>query len=109
MRLACTMLGDGSNIPRFIRIGLLECTIDGQAVTINTLRNLVSKLFSEANKVMSNQLLLGLQTTWIGQVIAESNIIDKANEDNVGYSFLLDTCNEFHCHGKDRAIHLFSN
>jgi hypothetical protein len=42
-------------------------------------------------------------------VIVEGNIADKANEYNVGYSFLLDTCNEFHCHGQDLAIHLFSD
>jgi hypothetical protein len=63
MRLACTVLGDGPDVPKLVRIGPLACTIDGQAVTIDTLRNLVGKLFSEANKVMSNQLLLGLQTT----------------------------------------------
>jgi hypothetical protein len=48
---------------------------------------------------MSNQLLLGLQTTWIGRVIAEGNIVDKVNEDKVGYSFLSDARNEFHRHG----------
>jgi hypothetical protein len=78
--------------------------INGQVITINTLQNLVGKLLSEANKIMSNQLLLGFQIAWIGQVIAESNIADKENEDNVGYSFLLDVCNEFHCHGQDDAL-----
>jgi hypothetical protein len=29
-------------------------------------------------------------------VIAEGNIVDKANEDIIGYSFLSDACNEFH-------------
>jgi hypothetical protein len=38
---------------------------------------------------MNNQLLLGLQIAWIGHVIVEGNIADKANEDNVEYSFLL--------------------
>jgi hypothetical protein len=60
MRLACTVLGDGSDIPRLIRIGPMACTINGQAVTIDTLRNLVGALLHEANKVMNNQLLLGL-------------------------------------------------
>jgi hypothetical protein len=63
MRLACTVLGDDPGVPRLVRIGPLACTINGQAVTIDTLRNLVGKLFDKANKVMSNQLLLGLQTT----------------------------------------------
>ncbi len=58
---------------------------------------------------MSNQLLLRLQTTWIGRVITEGNIVDKVNEDKVGYSFLSDARNEFHRHGQDLAIHLFTN
>jgi len=58
---------------------------------------------------MNNQLLIGLQTTWISHVIDESNIDDRANENNIGYSFLLDICNEFHCHGQDLVIHLFSD
>jgi hypothetical protein len=109
MRLACTVLGDGSDIPRLVWIGPMACTIDGQAVTIDTLRNLVGTLLCEAKKVMNNQLLLGLQTAWICRVIVEGNIVDKANEDSVGYSFLSDACNEFQCHGQDLAIHLFSD
>jgi len=42
-------------------------------------------------------------------VIAEGNIIDKVNEDKVGYSFLSDVRNEFHRHGHDLAIHLFTD
>jgi hypothetical protein len=99
MCLACLVLGDGPDVPRLVQIGPLACTIDGQAMTIDTLRNLVSKLFGEANKVMSNQLLLGLQTTWINRVRVKGNIVDKVNEDKVGYSFLSDARNEFHCHG----------
>jgi hypothetical protein len=60
MCLAWRVLGDGPDIPRLVRIGPMACTIDGQAVTIDTLRNLVGKLLREANQVMSNQLLLGL-------------------------------------------------
>jgi hypothetical protein len=60
MCLACIVLGDDPYIPIFIRIGLLACMIDGQIVTIDTLRNLVGKLFNDVNKVKSNQLLLGL-------------------------------------------------
>jgi hypothetical protein len=60
MRLACTVLGDGPDIARLIRIGPMVCTIDGQVVTIDTLRNPVGKLLSEANNIMSNKLLLGL-------------------------------------------------
>ncbi len=84
---------------KFVRIGPITCTIDGQVITINTLRNLVGKLFHEANKVTSNQLLLGLQTAWIDRVIVEGNIVDMANKGNVGYSFLSDAVNEFHRHG----------
>jgi hypothetical protein len=87
----------------------MACTIDGQAVTIDTLRNLVGKLFGEANKVMSDQLLLGLHTAWIGGVIAEGSVVDRANEGDVGYSFLSDARNKFHRHGHDLAIHLFSD
>jgi len=79
MRLACTVLGDGPDIPRLVRIGPMACTIDGQAITIDTLRNLVGALLCEANKVMNNQLLMGLQTAWIRRVIAEGNIVDKVN------------------------------
>jgi hypothetical protein len=60
MHLTCTVLGDGPDIPRLVWIGPWACMIDAQTVTIDTLRNLVGKLLSEANKVMSNQLLLGL-------------------------------------------------
>ncbi|CAK9222152.1 unnamed protein product [Sphagnum troendelagicum] len=60
MRLSCMVLGDGSDIPKLVRIGPMACTIDGQAITIDTLRNLVGALLCEANKVMNNQLLLGL-------------------------------------------------
>jgi len=54
MRLTCIVLGDDPNIPRLVWIGPLACTIDGQTITINTLQNLVDKLFSDVNKVMSN-------------------------------------------------------
>ncbi len=109
MHLACMVLGNGSDIPRLVQIGPMVCMIDGEAVTIDTLRNLVGALLREANKVMNNQLLLGLETAWIRWVIAEGNIVEKANEDNVGYSFLSDACNEFQCHGQDLTIHLFSD
>jgi hypothetical protein len=42
-------------------------------------------------------------------VIAEGNIVDKVNEDEIGYSFLSDARNEFHRHGQDLAIHLFTD
>jgi hypothetical protein len=42
-------------------------------------------------------------------MIAKGDIVDKANEDNVGYSFLFDAYNEFQRHGQDLAIHLFSD
>jgi hypothetical protein len=109
MHLAWAVSGDEPDIPRLVRIGPMACMINGQVVTIDTLRNLVGKLRREANQVMSNQLLLGLRTAWIGRVIAEGNVADKANEDKVGYSFLSDVRNEFHRHGQDLAIHLFSD
>ncbi|CAM6054230.1 unnamed protein product [Sphagnum tenellum] len=109
MRLACTVLGNEPDIPRLVRIGPVACTIDGQAVTIDTLRNLIGELLREANQVMSDQLLLGLQTAWIKRVIAEGNVEDRVNEDEVGYSFLSDARNEFHRHAQDLAIHLFSD
>ncbi|CAK9228751.1 unnamed protein product [Sphagnum troendelagicum] len=82
MRLACTVLGDGPDIPRLVRIGLMACTIDGQAVTIDTLRNLVGALLYEANKVMNNQLLLGLQTAWIRRsfIVGLSGNVDAAQQ-----------------------------
>ncbi len=42
-------------------------------------------------------------------MIAEGNVVHRANEDEVGYSFLSDAHNEFHRHGQDLAIHLFSD
>jgi hypothetical protein len=108
MHLACIVLDDGSDIPKLVWNNLLACTINGPTITIDTLRNIISKLLSGTNKVMNNQLLLSLQIVWIDQVIVKGNIDDKANEDNIGYSFLLNTCNEFHCHGQDPVIHLFS-
>jgi hypothetical protein len=57
------MLGDGPNILRLIQIGPLTCMNNGQAITVDTLWNLIGKLLSEANKVMNNQLLLGLHIT----------------------------------------------
>ncbi len=42
-------------------------------------------------------------------MIAEGNIADRVNEDKVGYSFLSDAHNEFYRHGRDLAIHLFSD
>jgi len=35
--------------------------------------------------------------------------VATANEDEVGYSFLSDARNEFHCHEQDLAIHLFND
>jgi hypothetical protein len=109
MRFACRVLGDGPDIPRLVQIGPMACTINSQAVTIDTLRNVVGTLLCEANNVMNNQLLLGLQMTWIRRVIVEGDIVDKANEDSVEYFFLSDACNEFQRHGQDLAIHLFSD
>ncbi len=57
---------------------------------------------------MNFEVLL-LQRAWINRVIAEGNVEDRANEDEVGYSFLSDARNEFHRHGQDLAIHLFSD
>jgi hypothetical protein len=42
-------------------------------------------------------------------VIVEGNVANKANENNVGYSFLSNTCNELHRHGKNLIIHLFND
>jgi hypothetical protein len=42
-------------------------------------------------------------------VITECNIADRANEGDVGYSFLSDAHNEFHRHEHDLAIHLFND
>ncbi len=42
-------------------------------------------------------------------MIAEGNVVDRANEGDVGYSFLSDARNEFHRHGQDLAIHLFGD
>jgi hypothetical protein len=42
-------------------------------------------------------------------VITKGNIIDRVNEDCVGYSFLSDAHNDFHRHGHDLVIHLFSD
>ncbi len=81
MHLAGAVSGDEPCIPKVVRIGPMACTIDGQAVSINILRNLVGELLPEANQVMSNQLLLRLQTAWIGWVIVEGNVADRANED----------------------------
>ncbi len=39
----------------------------------------------------------------------EGNIVNKVNENKVGYSFLSDAHNEFHRHGQDLAIHLFTD
>jgi hypothetical protein len=81
MHLAGAVSGDEPCIPRVVQIGPMACTIDGQAVSINILRNLVGELLPEANQVMRNQLLLGLQTAWISWVIVEGNVADRANED----------------------------
>ncbi len=109
MRLAWRVLGDRPDILTFIRIGPMACMIDDQTVTIDRLRNLVGELLREANQVMSSQLLLGLQTSWINRVIAQGNVANRENEDEVRYSFLSDASNEFHRHGQDLPIHLFSN
>jgi len=109
MRLACTVLGNGPDIPRLVRIGAMACTINGQTVTIDTLQNLVGKLLGKANKVMSDQLLLRLHIAWIGQVITEGNVADRVNEGDIGYSFLLNARNKFYRHGQDLAIHLFND
>jgi hypothetical protein len=42
-------------------------------------------------------------------VIAKGNIVNMANEENVGYSFLSNICNEFHRHGQNLVIHIFSD
>jgi hypothetical protein len=36
MRLLCTVLGDGPDIPKLVRISPMACTIDGQVITIDT-------------------------------------------------------------------------
>ncbi len=61
MCLVGAVPGDEPSIPRLVRIGPMACTIDGQAFTIDTLRNLVDELLREPNRVMRNQLLLGLR------------------------------------------------
>jgi hypothetical protein len=54
MRLTWRVLGDDFDIPRLVRIGHMACTIDGQAITIDMLRNLVGELLRDANQVISN-------------------------------------------------------
>ncbi len=42
-------------------------------------------------------------------MIFEGKVADRANEGDVGYSFLSDARNEFHRHGQDLVIHLFND
>jgi hypothetical protein len=47
---------DNTNKPKLVKVGLLACIINGQFMNINMFRNLVCKLFNEANTIMNNEV-----------------------------------------------------
>jgi hypothetical protein len=81
-------MGDSIDNPRLVCVGLLACTFDNQAITINTLQHLVKKLFEEANNIMNNQVgehkfnqanvfTLNIHST--SNVVACSNLLPHKN------------------------------
>jgi hypothetical protein len=54
MYVACTVMGDSTDNPRLVCVGLLACTLDSQVIAIDTLQHLIKKLLEEANDVMNN-------------------------------------------------------
>ncbi len=88
MCIACTVMGDSIDNPRLVCVGLLACTFDNQAITINTLQHLVKKLFEEANNIMNNEVgehkfnqanvsTLNIHST--SNVVACSNLLPHKN------------------------------
>jgi hypothetical protein len=72
---------------KFIHMGPFVYTIDGQVMNIEIPWNLVKKLFHESIVIVNNQLLFALQMTWIKKLIFDGKIIDKHDEDTMGYFF----------------------
>jgi hypothetical protein len=81
-------MGDSIDNPRLVCVGLLACTFDNQAITINTLQHLVKKLFEEANNIMNNEVgehkfnqanvsTLNIHST--SNVVACSNLLPHKN------------------------------
>jgi hypothetical protein len=56
MHLTCMVLRDNTNKPKLIQVGILACLINGQIMNIDMFKNLVCKLFNEANTLMNNEV-----------------------------------------------------
>lgn len=94
---------------KFIHVGPFVYTINGQAMNIKFSWNLVKKLLHETIAIVNNQLLFTLQMTWINKPIFDGKIIDKCNEDVMGYFFLLNDHSKFHLHVSNLVMHLFND
>jgi hypothetical protein len=57
MHLTCIVLRDNTNKPKLVQVGLFACIVNGQFMNINMFRNLVCKLFNEANTIMNNEVV----------------------------------------------------
>jgi hypothetical protein len=77
--------------------------------TLSLILGFTSLTFFCAVEHVCCQVLLGLETTWISEAISNGKIIDRLNEDNVKYSFLSKSHNEFHKHASNLVVYLFSN
>jgi hypothetical protein len=98
-----------ANNLKFIHMRPLAYTIDGQVMNIEISWNLVKKLFHETIAIKNNQLFFTLQTTWINKLIFDGKIIDRHNEDTMGYFYLLNDHNKFHLHMSNLVMHLFND
>jgi hypothetical protein len=50
------VLRDNTNKPKLVQVGLPTCIINGQFMNIDMFKNLVCKLFNEANTIMNNEV-----------------------------------------------------
>ncbi|CAM6126957.1 unnamed protein product [Calypogeia fissa] len=110
-RLACTIVGDMSSKPQLTCScpDHTWCSINGYRVSIDQFRGLVKVLIRDCTRLMWDEVLMGLDTSWILRELERGTIVDELNRTHVGYSFATNERNKFQEHRHDLLNHLFTD
>ncbi|CAM6084535.1 unnamed protein product [Calypogeia fissa] len=110
-RLACTIVGDMPSKPNLTSScpDHTWCSINGYRVSIDQFRGLVKALIRNCTRLMEDEVLMGLDTSWILRELEGGTIMDELNKMHAGYSFATDERNKFHEHKHDLLNHLFTD
>jgi superfamily II DNA or RNA helicase len=106
--LACSIAGDTKGKPYIMSSDPSSCNIDGYDIHICRIRSMIQALLRDCSTVMRHEVLVGLNTQWIEELLERRTpILDAVNSNAHGYSFISDTKNPFLRHRNDLLRHMF--